>query len=255
MTTVDKALLRKQCDEKLNQLIEEFYKNIPGAKYQKESTEINLDYFKRHTIETILRIRHKRMIDALVIFHFTKTNPRAAKMWAEYIEDEMLHGNMFARDLEKQFGLTMDDILQYEPLFSTKLLNGYFYFTLEHEGPMAAIASAYFLEYTTRHTQPDWLDNLEKVFGEDTVRGARGHVDHDIKDNHSEFVWTVLMETVQTEEDVRQLEKHIDHIYGLFCAYFLDVHQETIGKNTTVKQSVPAAAVSYAFNTTVSHHD
>lgn|SRR3990167_453652 len=246
-TTLDKSALRQKFDEKLDALIIQFYKDVPNASYQKDAKEINPDYYKRHCIETILRIRHKRMIDALVIHYFTKHNPRAAKFWAEYTEDEMLHGHMFGRDLERQFGLTMDDIYKYEPLLATKLLNGYFYFTLEHEGPMAAIASAYFLEYTTRKTQPDWLDNLENVFGSDNVKGARGHVNHDIKDNHNEFVWMVLMETVHTEEDVARLEQHIQNIYGLFAAYFLDVYQETIGKKEKRDlRSVPAAAVNFS---------
>lgn len=246
-TSFNKVELRRKFDDKLDQMIECFYKTVPGAKYQKESKEIDTDYYKRHCIETILRIRHKRMIDALVIHYFTKTNPRAAKMWAEYIEDEMLHGHMFANDLEKQFGLSMDNVLKFEPLLSTKLLNGYFYFTLEHEGPMAAIASAYFLEYTTRKTQPDWLDNLERVFGTENIRGARGHVNHDIKADHSEFVWNVLMETINTENDIKILEKHFENIYGLFAAYFTDVYQETIGKNEIGSiQNIACSSISYS---------
>lgn len=245
--TLDKDQLRVEFDNKLDSLIEQFYKDVPGGNYQKDSKEINVEYYKRHCIETILRIRHKRMIDALVIHYFTKHNPRAAKFWAEYTEDEMLHGHMFGRDLERQFGLTMDDIYKYEPLLATKLLNGYFYFTLEHEGPMASIASAYFLEYTTRKTQPDWLDNLEQVFGTDNVKGARGHVNHDIKDNHNDFVWKVLMEMVHTQEDVERLKKHIENIYGLFAAYFLEIYQETLNKKDKSKTySIPAAAVNFA---------
>lgn len=246
-TTLNKDALRQQFDQKLDQMIVQFYKDVPGGAYQKNAKEINPEYYKRHCIETILRIRHKRMVDALVIHHFTKTNPRAAKAWAEYIEDEMLHGHMFGRDLEKQFGLSMDDIYSYDPLLATKLLNGYFYFTLEHEGPMASIASAYFLEYTTRKTQPDWLDNLEKVFGKDQVRGARAHVNHDIKDNHNDFVWKVLMETVHNDEDVARLMQHLENIYGLFAAYFVEVHQKTIGKQQNKAPiSVAVAAVNFA---------
>src|SRR5579862_8396845 len=154
----NQSLLREKIDNTLNKMIENFYQDAPYANYQKDSQEIDLNYFVRHSIETVLRIRQKRMVDALVIHYFTKHNPRLAKDWAHYIEDEMLHGHMFARDIEKLCGLTLEDIYKkYQPLFSTQLLNGYFYFTLEHEGPLAAITSAYFLEYTTRKTQPIWL--------------------------------------------------------------------------------------------------
>src|SRR3990167_5225198 len=129
MTTNTQAFLSR---EKVDAMIEQFYQEAPLGNYQKDSSQIDQAYFVRHSIETILRIRHKRMIDALVIHYFTKHNPRLAKAWAHYIEDEMLHGHMFARDLQKLAGLTLEDIYQkHEPLFSTQLLNGYFYFTLE----------------------------------------------------------------------------------------------------------------------------
>ena len=245
MSSIDPVALRKEIDATLNKMIERFYKEVPKGSYQRDNKEIDVNYYKRHCIETILRIRHKRMIDALVIYHFTKHNLRAAKMWAEYTEDEMMHGNMFGKDLERQFGLTMDDIYKMEPLFATQLLNGYFYFTLEHEGPMAAITSAYFLEYTTRHTQPDWLDNLEKIFGKDNVRGARAHVDHDIKDNHNDFVWDVLMMTVKNDEDVRKLNKHLNRIYGLFAAYFTELNQVAVNSEDA-DTAAPVSAVQHA---------
>ncbi len=112
---------------------------------------------------------------------------------------------------------------------------------------MAAIASAYFLEYTTRKTQPDWLDNLEQVFGTENIKGARSHVNHDIKDGHNDFVWKVLMEIVHDQEDVERLKKHIENIYGLFAAYFLDVYQETLNKEQkTASHNVPSFAVNFS---------
>lgn len=249
MTTIDYETLRQKVDATLNNMIERFYKEVPSATHQLEDKEIQMDYYLRHSIETILRIRHKRMVDALVIHHFTKTDLRAAKQWAEYTEDEMLHGNMFAKDLERLANMSLDDIYQHEPLFATQLLNGYFYFTLEHEGPMASIASAYFLEYTTRMTQPAWLDNLEKALGKDMVKGARAHVDHDIRDNHSVFVWKVLCSLMKTEEDVQRFFTHLERIYALFAAYFTELHQ-------SVQKSVETKIASNAAVSAINHtHD
>ena len=240
----NQLLLRKKMDSTLDQMIETFYHDAPHAKYQKDSSEIDLNYFIRHSIETVLRIRQKRIIDALVIHYFTKHNPRLAKDWAHYIEDEMLHGHMFARDIEKLCGLKLEDIYKnYQPLFSTQLLNGYFYYTLEHEGPLAAITSAYFLEYTTRMTQPIWLDNLEKVLGKENLLGARGHVNHDIRDNHNDFVWNVLSSLVTSQADEERLFGHLRRIYGLFVAYFLDVYQETLGEKS-INNSVKVASLA-----------
>lgn len=245
---IDKTMLRQETDAILEGMIERFYEIAPLGRYQKESKEISLQYFVRHTIETILRIRHKRMIDSLVIHHFTKHEPRLAKAWAHYTEDEMLHGHMFANDLERLVGITLNDIYaQYEPLFSTKLLNGYFYYTLEHEGPMAAITSAYFLEFTTRKTQPIWLDNLEQVFGKEKLMGARGHVNHDIRDQHNDFVWDVLSSLITTEVDRQRFFQHLQHLFGLFVAYFQDVYQQTLANDELGGESIPQTVIKVSY--------
>jgi hypothetical protein len=250
MLTADLTELRTTIDARLNSMIEQFYSQVPGATHQRDSQEINLEYYKRHSIETILRIRHKRMIDALVIHYFTKHDPRQAKAWANYIEDEMLHGQMFAKDMERLFGLSIDIIYQHEPLFATKLLNGYFYYTLEHEGPMASIASAYFLEYTTRMTQPQWLNNLARIFGEESVKGARAHVNHDIKEDHNDFVWEVLISTIKENSDVAKLKCHFENIFGLFAAYFNEIYLTTMESatvaNANVGNYIPGLAIDYA---------
>jgi hypothetical protein len=230
MSLLTDDTLRQRIDARLNSMIEAFYRDVPGATYQRDNQDIDRNYYKRHSIETILRIRHKRMIDALVIHYFTKHDPKQAKAWAQYIDDEMLHGHIFAKDMERLFGMSIDAIYQYQPLFSTQLLNGYFYYTLEHEGPMAAIASAYFLEYTTRMTQPLWLNNLARVFGDENIRGARAHVNHDINEGHNHFVWNVLVSLIKNKEDETRLEHHLANIYSLFAAYFVELHCLTIEK-------------------------
>ncbi|WP_175952064.1 hypothetical protein [Burkholderia sp. BCC0405] len=234
--------LRAEIDNRLDGYIERIYAEIPYATHQRDATNIDLEYYKRHSIETPIRIKLKRTIDSLVIHYFTKTNPRAAKEWAKYTDDEMLHGHMFAKDIERLWGLSFEEVMAHQPLFATQLLNGYFYFHLEYEGPMAAIASAYFLEYVTAKTQPVWLDNLERALGKEAVTGARAHVAVDLNEDHDGFVWDTLMHTVRTEDDVARLKQHIENIYGLFCAYLEEVYQTTVGRN----DGPPAASVSRA---------
>lgn len=233
--------LRAEIDAGLDQYIERIYRDIPYASHQKDAEVIDLDYYKRHSIETPIRIKLKRTIDALVIHHFTKTNPRAAKDWANYTDDEMLHGHMFAKDIQRLWGLSFEEVIGHGPLLSTQLLNGYFYFHLEYEGPMAAIASAYFLEYVTAKTQPVWLDNLEARLGKDKIAGARAHVAQDLDEDHNGFVWNTLLHVVKTEADAGRLREHIRNISGLFSAYLHEVYQVTAGRREGAEG--PSAAI------------
>lgn len=247
ITEEQRYRLRKDIDAKLETYIENVYKTIPYANHQKESKDIDKEYYKRHSIETPIRIKLKRTVDALVIHYFTKHNPQAAKDWARYTDEEMLHGQMFAKDIERMWGLSFDEVMAHRPLLSTQLLNGYFYFHLEYEWPMAAIASAYFLEYVTAKTQPVWLDNLEERLGKEATQGARAHVTLDLEEDHDDFVWNTLMYTVNNLSDAERLKEHIDNIYGLFSAYLYEIYQTTVGKRQNKEgQSVALHAVHSA---------
>jgi hypothetical protein len=222
---------RERVDRYLDQCIADFYKNVPYARHQLDAKDINMAYYKRHNIETILRLRRKRTIDALAIRYFTKFDPVTAKAWAHYTDDEMLHDRLFAADLAK-VGVSKDEIYSTEPMLSTKLLTGYLQYGIEYEGtPLALIASVYFVEYTTTRTQPDWLDNLERTLGKEKIKGQRAHVGTDLDDQHDDFVWNVLETLVNGPEDEEKVLAHLQEIYRLWQLYFLEVYRLTVDAN------------------------
>ena len=233
---------RARVDAYLDSAIIDFYKTVPFAQHQLNAAEINLDYYKRHNIETILRLRRKRTVDAYAIRYFTKVDPVQAKAWAHYTDDEMLHDKLFAADLEK-VGVTKDEIYSTEPLLSTKLLTGYLQYGMEYEdSPLALITSVYFVEYTTTRTQPDWLENLEKSLGPDKLKGARAHVNTDLDDDHDDFVWRVLVSLVKSPADEERVMLHLENIYWLWKLYFVEIHQKVVQGRADEPIDLPVAA-------------
>src|SRR5215207_9294160 len=85
---------------RLDKMIESFYETAPAARYLASAGSVDKDLFKRHTIETILRIRLARIADSKVIQQFTRTDPFAAQKWSKYTEEEMLHDRLFLKDLK-----------------------------------------------------------------------------------------------------------------------------------------------------------
>ncbi|MEU5420098.1 iron-containing redox enzyme family protein [Streptomyces sp. NPDC020667] len=241
MTTKNTGF-RTRVDAYLDLCIKDFYETIPFARHQLETKEIDLAYYKRHNIETILRLRRKRTLDALALRHWTKTDPATAKKWAHYTEDEMLHDVLFAADLAK-VGVTKEEIYATEPLLSTKLLTGYLQYGLEYEdSPLALVASVYFVEYTTTRTQPSWLDNLEKTLGRDKIKGQRAHVGTDLDDDHDDFVWDVLAGLVRTPDDERRTLAHLKDIYQLWQLYFLELYRLTVDPSRRLDLPAPVEA-------------
>ena len=218
--------LKKKMDMTLQDMVGRFYTSVPGATYLKDSKDINVEYYKRSVVEIILRLRMKRTIDALTIHYFTKNNPFLAKKWSQYTEDEMLHDRMFAADIER-LGMSTDDIYDTEPFFSTKLLQGYFYYGLEHEGrPLASLVSSYFIEKMSVYTQPAWMENVENVLSKGSAKGHLAHLKHDIEDDHSDFVWNVLSTFISTDEDEKRVVDHLENVFQLFCSYYTEIHNK-----------------------------
>ena len=225
------AALRAQVDQLINDCIARF-QDIPGIHQQLHADAINLPYYKRNLIEIILRLRMKRTIDALTIHYFTKRAPRLAKRWSEYTADEMLHDELFAADLA-QVGVTRDAIYSTTPMLATKLLQGYFYYGLEHEGiPLASLCSSYLIEYASLKTQPALIDNVERLLGAQCVKGQRAHLAHDDHDNHTDFVWDVLVQTACLPHDAARILDHVRHVYQLFEMYYRELYAATLPEST-----------------------
>lgn len=233
---------RARVDAYLDSAIIEFYETVPFAQHQLASEEINLEYYKRHNIETILRLRRKRTVDAYAIRYFTKVDPVQAKAWAHYTDDEMLHDRLFAADLAK-VGVAKEEIYATEPLLSTKLLTGYLEYGMEFEdSPLALITSVYFVEYTTTRTQPEWLKNLEKTLGPDALKGQRAHVNTDLDDDHDDFVWRVLTSLVTSPAHEDKVMAHLRDIFWLWKLYFVEIHQKVVQGRADEPIALPVAA-------------
>ena len=229
---------RAKVDALLDGMIESIYKTAPAVRYLANASHVEVELFKRHTIETILRIRLARIADSKAIYLFTKTDPAAAQKWARYTDEEMLHDKLFLKDL-KNLGVDEATVYGTDPLIATKLLQGYLYYTLEHEGPRGLISKSYFVEYTTRKTQAVWNSNVKKSLGEKAVRGAEAHLNYDVNEDHSSDVWNVLMSTVQTPSDEERVLYHMNVYCGLFTAYFNELASRT-KQDLLEKQPHPA---------------
>jgi hypothetical protein len=205
---------------RLDNMIEEFYDTTPAARYLATSTTIDKDLFVRHTIETLLRIRLARIADSKVIQHFARTNPFAARHWSQYTEQVMLHDRLFLKDL-KRIGVSEETVSGTDPMVATKLLQGYLYYTIEHEGPCGILSKAYFVEYVTKKALALWTGSVRYVLGEPAV--AEVHLDHEREQDHSARVWNVLMAVVKTPEEEARVLYHLE-VYGrLFIAYFSEL--------------------------------
>jgi hypothetical protein len=211
---------------RLDGMIETLYEATPAAHYLAASSSIDQGLFGRHTIETSLRIRLARIADSKVIQHFARTNPNAAQRWSKYTEERMLHDRLFLRDL-KHLGISEEVVYRTDPLLATKLLQGYLYYTIEHEGPRGLLSTAYFGEYAIKKSHARWIGNVKRALGDHAVQGAEAHLAYHLDEDYVTGVWNVLMSVVKTPEDEARVLYHLEVYYGLFIAYFNELASTT----------------------------
>ena len=76
--------LRGRIDGLLDDFILRFHAESPAARHMREAAAVDVEMFKAHTVQTILRIRLARMADAKAILLFARSDPFAAQKWAKY---------------------------------------------------------------------------------------------------------------------------------------------------------------------------
>jgi hypothetical protein len=236
---------RKECDALLKKMIADTYARHETARQSMNAGDISRELFIRSTTETVLRIELMRKINPLVCNHVAAKDPILCKQWGLYAADEGLHGRMFAKDL-KTLGVPEAAIYGSKPLFSTELLAGYLYQTLAEEGPLAVVASAYYVESIAAMTQPEWLASMEKHLGTECTRGSRAHLRQDEMEGHVDLAWNMCMRLVNTPEERQRFIEHLVKLHSLLVGYFVEVFHLIArkGSDATAKAEAIGAMVA-----------
>jgi hypothetical protein len=217
---------KAELDRYIDQKMAEWKRTVPFASHFTED-KLHFAYYRRTMIEHVWRIRLSRVSQSKAIYKIAQISPEAAKEYAEYQASEMIHDKLFIRDCEAA-GITLEEIYDTEPYLSTRLFEGFFYFTLEHEHPMAALCSNYLVEYTQAKLQPAIVRSLQASLGKDKVRGQEAHLNVDTTEDHSMEMWRILSKLIFSEEDFRMVFKYIDDVQEILAMFFREIYEDTV---------------------------
>lgn len=106
--------LRAGIDAIIDRQVDNWYDTVPYAAHLEGKT-VNSAYYQRHLIETAWRIRLLRVAEAKALAEIAKISPRAAQIWANYENKEMLHDELFIQDLTRA-GISTGDLPGHETL-------------------------------------------------------------------------------------------------------------------------------------------
>lgn len=219
---------KAELDSYLDQKMAEWKATVPFASHFTDE-DINRAYYRRTLIEHVWRIRLSRVSQSKAIYKIAQVSPRAAQDYAVYQANEMVHDKLFIADCEAA-GITLDEIYATEPYLSTRLFEGFFYFVLEHESPIAPIVSNYLVEYTQAKLQPAIVKSLQDTLGKDKVKGQAAHLQFDTTEDHSMEMWKILSQMIFSEEDFRSVFKYIDDVQEILAMFFREIYEDTVVK-------------------------
>jgi len=188
---------------------------------------VDRDYYLRHRIETVRRIRGTARTDALALAAMVVEDYEAARRWSRYATEELDHDRMFLADLQRH-GIDEAHLAATPPLRSTAALLAFLTEEIARQGSLPAVAYSIFVEWNSARYSRPAVDRAEAAFGTDAVRGARAHLAIDVGEAHyAEMIRIAHRLTAKTGTDT--LVRLIRETSALLRAYFVELHELTSG--------------------------
>ncbi len=221
---------KAELDAYLDKKMEEWKRTVPFASHLTDK-KLHQAYYRRTLIEHVWRIRLSRVSQSKAIYKIAQISPKAAHDYALYQGEEMMHDRLYMADCEAA-GITMEEIYNTEPYLSTRLFEGFFYYALEHESPLAPVVSNYLVEYTQQKLQPAIVTSLQEKLGKDMVKGQAAHLHVDTTEDHAMEMWKILSQLIFSEEDFQSVFKYIDDVQEILAMFFREIYEDTVAKTS-----------------------
>jgi len=219
--------MRERLERTAEEGMERLFANVPRARDFHAGKWTDLDYYRRHLVETVLRIRLNNEVDAYGLYKIGYKDNRLAAILARYLAEEYGHEGMFLRDIA-QFGLTKEDVDSTMVFPSTEKLIGYLYYAINQHGPLPTMIWNWFVEWYSDRYNGVITDHAAEVYGQNMVKGSQAHIEYDKSHDHDELMWSAVSRAVDGWGDADTAERYLTNFISLIADYFTELHAETI---------------------------
>jgi hypothetical protein len=211
--------LGARLDRELEALNKRFLAEVPDASHLTDDEALDPEYYVRHRIETIKRIRMTARADALALAAMIGEDYDAARVWARYACEELDHDRMFYSDLQRH-GVSRAVVDATRPLPATETLERFLDEGLARHGSLPALAYSLFVEWNSERFSRRAVMKAAEAFGDAQVEGARSHLAVDENGDHSREMLMLAERLTRHEGGEAHLFALIHEIAALFRDYF-----------------------------------
>ena len=220
---------RKHLENVAKEEMDALFVNIPQAGEFHTGKWIDSEYYKRHLVETVLRIRLNNEVDAYALYKIGSKDNQLAAVLAQYLAEEYGHEGLFTRDIGK-FGLNPDAINAMEPFDSTEKLIGYLYHSINRDGPLPTMIWNWFVEWYSDCYNKGITQKAALAFGDEKVKGSLGHIEYDESHDHDDLMWSAVERAINGWGNREKAEKYLRNFVRLIGEYFSELQASTVGQ-------------------------
>lgn len=207
--------------------IQKLFAASPTAAAFHRGEWIDREYYRRHLVETVLRIRLNNEVDAFALYKIGFKDNHLAQILAQYLAEEYGHEGLFLRDIQK-FGLTAEQVDGINPLHSTDKLIGYLYLSIERDGPLPTMVWNWFVEWYSDNYNKTITEAAGHAFGHESVKGSLGHIQYDESHDHDDLMWGAVERAIDGWGGYDKAETYLRNFIGLIGDYFDELYAETV---------------------------
>jgi hypothetical protein len=221
-------------------LMEQQFRRVPRMRELHAGEWIDRDYFVRHVVETVLRIRLNNEVDTYALFKVGSKDDSLAAKLAKYLAEEFGHEGMFTRDLNR-FGVTNEQ-LNATPVFpSTLKLMGYLRLAADSRGPAPTTVWDWFVEWYSDRYNQIITDKAATEFGREYVQGSQTHLDFDESHDHDELMFRTVSRAVEVFGTPEQAYADLATYVDLIGDYFTELYDATVGNKQSAEPALAPA--------------
>ena len=227
---ITRSELEQRVEELLLSEIDRILSTIPYAAHLISDEQVlDEEYYLRHRIETIKRIRLTAKIDALALARMVEEDYGSSRLWGHYTAEELTHDILYRRDLY-QHGYSDKDIDDTPQIAATQELGAYLTRRIDEIGSLAAVAYSLFVEWNSDRVSERVVVRAEHFFSAKHVNGSRNHVRLDRKARHYSMILDIAHQLVGRMGSERELIATLEDVARLFGDYFRELYEVTVGR-------------------------
>ncbi|MEX4005269.1 hypothetical protein AB4Y38_41290 [Paraburkholderia sp. EG285A] len=193
---------------------------------------IDSEYYRRHLVETVLRIRLNNEVGAFALYKIGCQDNSLAQMLAQHLAKEYGQDCLLLHDLER-FGLTAASVDSIRPFNSTDKLIGYLYLSIVRDGPLPTMLLNWLQAWYSGRYNKVIAESAARAFGHDHVKGTLSHIEYAESRSLEDSTWIALKLAIGGWGGMEKAEIYLNNFVGMIHEYFEELRVATLPRPET----------------------